>query len=125
MTSIFIGIIILINAISIGNSHRFDLTGLSQFSLTPQTQEVLNELETPIEVMFFYGIGSDDDIVLRNYVESLLGEYKRYTNLLNVKFIDTDEQPDLAREYSIYQYSIAVVVGQDFPTPKWIGPQEL
>ena len=43
MASIFIGITILVNAISIGNYHRFDTSSLSQFTLTPQTIEVLEE----------------------------------------------------------------------------------
>ena len=44
MASIFIGIVLLVNAISIGNYHRFDFTGLAQFTLTSQTKEVLGEL---------------------------------------------------------------------------------
>ena len=41
MASIFIGIILFVNAISIGNYHRFDVTGLAQFTLAPQPKEVL------------------------------------------------------------------------------------
>ena len=39
------------NAISIRVNHRFDFTGLSQFTLTTQTKEALAELEEPVEVV--------------------------------------------------------------------------
>ena len=53
MASVFIGIIILVNAISIGQYHRFDTSSLSQFTLTPQTVEVLDELDTPVKAIGF------------------------------------------------------------------------
>jgi hypothetical protein len=102
MVSVFIGITLLVNAISIGNYHRFDLTGLAQFTLTSQTKEVLSKLETPVQALCFftpndtYGIGS--------YATSLLAEYQNYTDQLSVEFIDPDEHPDQAREYGITQY---------------------
>src|SRR3990170_1638804 len=45
MTSIFIGITLLVNAISIGGYHRFDATGLARFTLTSQTKDVLTKME--------------------------------------------------------------------------------
>jgi len=77
MASIFIGIIILINAISIGKYYRFDTSSLSQFTLTPQTIDVLENLDTPVKAIGFfvpndpYGIGT--------YVSSLLNEYEIHT----------------------------------------------
>ena len=39
--SLFAGIMVLANAISMASYHRFDLTGLAQFTLTSQTKDVL------------------------------------------------------------------------------------
>jgi len=108
MASIFVGVIILVNAISIGNYHRFDLTGVSQFTLTSQTKEALNNLETPVDVLFFYGVSGELDLLLKSYTENLLGEYQNYTDQLSVEFIDTDEYPERARQYGINQYGTAV-----------------
>ena len=106
MASTFIGIILLVNAISIGSYHRFDVTGLAQFTLTPQTKEVLGKLEMPVQILCFftpndtYGIGS--------YATGLLTEYQNYTDQLTVKIIDPDEHPDQARSYGITQYQTVV-----------------
>ena len=108
MASIFIGIILVANAISVGSYKRFDLTGLAQFTLTSQTKDVLSKLEAKVNALFFYGVQSSLDISLRDYVENLLNEYKNYTDRLNVKFIDADEQPDQARKYGVTQYSTVV-----------------
>ncbi|MFC2072572.1 GldG family protein [Chloroflexota bacterium] len=121
MVSVFIGIILLVNAISIGSYQRVDLTGLAQFTLTSQTKEVLGELETPVQALGFfipndpYGIG--------NYATNLLTEYQNYTDQLSVEFIDPDEHPDQAREYGISQYQTIV-----FETEKGrrlVSPTEL
>ncbi len=106
MASIFIGIILLVNAISIGNYHRFDVTGVAQFTLTSQTKEVLGKLEMPVQILCFftpndtYGIGS--------YTTSLLTEYQNYTDRLSVEYIDPDEHPDQARSYGITLYQTVV-----------------
>ncbi len=106
MSLIFIGIIIFVNFINIGNYKRFDTTGLSQFTLTSQTKDVLRELKTPVEVLFFYGVSGQLDVLLRSYADSLLNEYKNYTDKLTIRFIDTDAQPEQAREYSVVAYSL-------------------
>jgi len=123
MASIFVGIILLVNAISIGNYHRFDVTGVAQFTLTPQTKEVLSKLETPVEALFFYGVRSENDILLRNYVGNLLNEYQNYTDQMSVEFLDPDEHPDRAREYEITQYSTAVFKSQN--RRRLVSPQEI
>ncbi len=95
MASIFIGIILFVNAISIGNYHRFDVTGVAQFTLTAQTKEVLGGLETPVQIMAFYIPGEP----IGEYAVNLLGEYQNYTDQLSIESIDPAENPDLAREY--------------------------
>jgi len=113
MASIFIGIILLVNAISIGSYHRFDVTGLSQFTLTPQTKEVLSGLETPVQIMAFYIPGES----IGEYAVNLLEEYQNYTDQLSIESIDPAENPDMAREYGTtllpqeYRYPTIVFEG--------------
>jgi len=113
MASIFIGIILLVNAISIGNYHRFDVTGVAQFTLTPQTKEVLGGLETPVQIMAFYIPGEP----IGEYAVNLLGEYQNYTDQLSIESIDPAENPDMAREYGTtlipqeYRYPTIVFEG--------------
>jgi len=116
MVSTFIGIVLLVNAISINSFHTFDFTGLSQFTLTSQTKDVLtNKLEVPVKATcFFSPIAPEDDPTggilnsLRFYALMLLAEYQNYTNELSIAVIDPDEHPDLAAQYGINQYQTVV-----------------
>ena len=115
ITSIFIGIILLVNAISIGTYHRFDVTGLAQFTLTSQTKEALGKLETPVQVLAFYIPGES----IGEYAVNLLEEYQNYTDQLSLESIDPAEHPDMAREYGTtlipaeYRYPAFVFEGED------------
>ena len=52
--SLFFGIIFFVNAVSVSNFHRFDFTGLAQFTLTSQTKKALKQLEKPVEIITFF-----------------------------------------------------------------------
>jgi ABC-type uncharacterized transport system involved in gliding motility auxiliary subunit len=105
MVSIFIGIILLANGISVGNYHRFDFTGLAQFTLTSQTKEVLANLENPVEVLCFFTPNNSYKEIAKN----LLTEYSYYTDKLSVQDIDPDIYPDRARQYGVTD--IAAIYG--------------
>ena len=88
---IFIGIIALTNIISSKVFHRFDFTGLSQFTLTSQTQEVLNTLDTSIEIMNF--LTPSIDVSVSNYTRDFLNEYASYSEKIVVKEILVHQIP--------------------------------
>ncbi len=106
MVFIVIGITLLINAISIGNYHRFDTTALAEFTLTSQTKDVLNKMETPVTAWCFFT--PNDYYGTDTYVTNLLQEYQNYADKLSIKVIDPDEHPDQAREYNITVYESVV-----------------
>jgi len=99
--SLFSGIILLANAISVDTYHRFDVTGLAQFSLTSQTKEVLAELEHPVEVVNFFTPSVPPTVSM--YARNLLEEYQVYTDQLTVRDVDPDLNPELARRYQVDQ----------------------
>lgn len=111
MAAVFIGIIILVNAISIGQYHRFDTSSLSQFTLTPQTVNVLEELDTPVKAIGF--IVPDDYYGIANYVTSLLNEYGTHSRELTIQYVDPDEHPDQAKAYGITEYQTVVFESGD------------
>ena len=106
MVSIFIGITLVINAISFNSFQRFDFTGLSQFTLTEQTKEVLTQLDEPIRVIQF--TTPIDESGISGYIVSLLTEYENYTDQLKIETVDPDEHPDQARKYAVNQYQTVV-----------------
>ncbi len=104
MISIFIGIILLVNAISVGSYHRFDFTGLAQFTLTSQTKDVLQKLDTPVQAILF----TTPDDPFANYITNLLTEYQFNAEQLSIEFIDPEVRPEAAREYGITIYPTVV-----------------
>ncbi len=99
--SLFGGIVLIANAISVGTYHRFDFTGLAQFTLTSQTKAVLAGLQKPVDVMTFFT--PSVPVTISSYANHLLDEYQAHTDLLTVKNIDPDLNPDLARQYQVDQ----------------------
>jgi len=125
MTSIFIGITLLVNAISIGSYHRFDATGLARFTLTSQTKDVLTSMNTTVQVTGFFV--PNDQYGIGNYIKNLLKEYQNYSTRLTVKEIDPDEHPDQANKYGITQYQTVVFENVDNPNmrPRMVTPDEV
>jgi len=112
--SLFCGIVLITNAISIGTYHRFDFTGWAQFTLTSQTKEVLAGLRQPVEILTFFT--PTVPIPVSSYAKHLLSEYRNFTDQLTVKNIDPDLNPDQARQYRVDQagalYGVVVFRGR-------------
>ena len=99
--ALVLGIVLMANAISVRVNHRFDFTGLSQFTLTTQTKEVLEEMEEPVEVVSFFNPADPRLVGLRDFGHNLLTEYQTYTDLVTLRVEDPELRPDLARQYRI------------------------
>jgi ABC-type uncharacterized transport system involved in gliding motility auxiliary subunit len=120
MAMIFLGIIVLANGIVVFASQdpkilaatRYDVTKLSQFTLTQQTKDVLAKLDKPVKALCFF-VPSKDQYGLTAYAESLILEYQRYNKLITLEVIDPDEHPDRARKYGIFQYQTVVFENED------------
>jgi ABC-type uncharacterized transport system involved in gliding motility auxiliary subunit len=109
LVSVFTSIVLLINAISVSQFHRFDFTGLSKFTLTTQTKDVLTELDTSVDVLCFFvpEVKNIDEQYMTMYqlaapyALALLQEYRNYTTKLNIKIIDPEQHPEQAAKYGI------------------------
>ncbi len=108
MASVFVGIVLVANGISVNVYHRFDTTKLHQFTLTQQTQDVLKAVDKPVKALCFFTPPDKDTVGVVLYATSLLAEYKTYTDDLDVEFVDPDVHPDQARVYGITQYQTVV-----------------
>ncbi|NLV31970.1 MAG: GldG family protein [Acidobacteria bacterium] len=84
----------------IGQRHvkRFDTTGNRQFSLAPQTLQVLEKLGGDVDIKAFFPGG--DYAPLRD----LLVQYRTASRRVRFEFIDPDRQPEVARQYDVSVY---------------------
>ena len=106
--SLVAAVLLLANLISSTVYHRFDFTGLAQFTLTSQTKDVLAELvgeENQVEVVSFYSDpnpnieGSAEAFAVNSFGYNLLLEYANYTDALSIRREDPELRPDLSRQY--------------------------
>ncbi len=99
---VFIGILALLNFLSIRHSQRWDLTANRAFSLSEQTQKILDNLPAPVHVIAFMTPGDRN----AENVQSLLRNYEvRSDGKLTWEVIDPDADPAAFRQYNVRSYN--------------------
>jgi gliding motility-associatede transport system auxiliary component len=113
-TAVVVAIIVVANvAINRYADHRWDLTANKQFSLSPQSRKILKELKKPVTIYSFNrqaGAQSQRD---------LLELYSDASPRVEVRYVDPDRDPALARQYDVHTYGTIVVVSgsRHYQTP--------
>lgn len=95
-----IAIISLVNFLGVRYVQRVDLTENQLFTLAPQTQQVLRNLEQPIRAVVF--IEPNNQIVPAT--RTLLERYQQLGNQFRYDFINPDAQPNLAQTFNVQSY---------------------
>ncbi len=106
-TVVGIAILVLINWFVNEHDHRWDLTPNKQYSLSPQTQKILKDLNRDVSIDVFdrqKSFGRERDT---------LSMYSTGSRHVSVQYIDPDRQPGLAREYGVRTYGTVVVAAGD------------
>ncbi|MEE2792598.1 MAG: Gldg family protein [Acidobacteriota bacterium] len=97
-----ISIVAGLNYVLSRQNHRWDLTAAQQYSLSDQTQQVLDNLSAPIRILVFAR-----EPEFPRY-QDRLDEYAYQSSQVTVDYIDADRQPLLARQYEIQTYGTIV-----------------
>jgi ABC-type uncharacterized transport system involved in gliding motility auxiliary subunit len=105
LTLAFVGIVGLINFLAARHTYRWDLTETKDFSLSPQTIQVLQGLDAPIKVTAFYQQGQSG----QEELQDLLKEYQRYSDRISYEFVDPVLKPGVARDYNVESYGTTVL----------------
>jgi ABC-type uncharacterized transport system involved in gliding motility auxiliary subunit len=86
----------LINFLGVRYSKQVDLTENQLFTLSPQTQEVLQDLEQPVKIWVFAITPNPSD-------RRLLENYQRQSNQFSFEYVDPQARPGLARDFGVQQ----------------------
>lgn len=106
MTIAFLAILVLINVLATRNHVRWDLTAEGAFSLTPESIQIIQDLEQPIMITGFF---AQRDRAAQDELDSRLREYTARSDRISYRFIDPDVNPIAARDYNITSYGTVVV----------------
>lgn len=109
LTGAFVGIVALANVLSARHSYRWDLTETKDFSLSPQSIQVAQQLDKPVKVTAFYQQGQSG----QEEMQDLLREYSRYTDKISFEFVDPVIKPGVARDMRIENYPTTVLETAD------------
>ncbi len=94
-------LVVLVNYISFRRFDRWDLTQDKLFTLSNRTEEVLKQLDKPVEIFLFMASGEPNFHELRE----LLTRYQTNTDKLSVQTVDPDREPAkfrlLAEKYGV------------------------
>lgn len=97
-----IGIVGLLNYIFSKHNYRFDTTKDKTFSLSKQSQKIVQALNVDIYAKAFFKPGDDVEI------KELLSQYRYYSDRFKYEIIDPDAFPNLVKQYNIKNYGTTV-----------------
>jgi ABC-type uncharacterized transport system involved in gliding motility auxiliary subunit len=98
-----LAILIAINYIGAKQNKRWDLTANKQFALSDQTRNVLDKLDSPLELKVFA-----QEQEFPRYQDKL-AEYTYASKKLTAEYIDPDKKPTLAKQNQIQQYGTILI----------------
>ncbi|MFL7795074.1 MAG: GldG family protein [Anaerolineae bacterium] len=75
---------------------RIDVTELKKHTLSPQSKQVLAEVNKEVKIIGFF---TTEEYALRESFEELLDQYLAESNYLTYEVIDPDQDPGRARQY--------------------------
>ncbi len=84
----------------------------SKPTLSQETRDALKGLNKPVRAICFFA-PPEDQVGIVPYATALLTEFQNYTSQLTVEFVDPDQHPERARQYSVTQYQTVVFESGD------------
>jgi ABC-type uncharacterized transport system involved in gliding motility auxiliary subunit len=101
------GILAAINYISTREHKRWDLTASSQFTLSPQSIKVLQNLDAPLKLTAFA-----KETELGMYRDRL-SQYEYVSKKVATDYVDPDKKPAIARQMQIQAYGTVAIEYKD------------
>lgn len=97
---LIIGIVVILNFISLNHFLRLDLTEENRYTLSDTTKNAMRELDDVVTVKAFFSKKLPPDLVnLTREINDVLDEFSAYSNNnLQVRFLDPADDPKIADE---------------------------
>ncbi len=105
----FIALALLLQVVVLRNSVRWDVTATRQYTLAPQTVEILKNLKQPIKATAFFVPGDATQEQYRGGVEGLVKELSHRSSEFSYRFVDPNLQPSIAKQYDVTQFPAVIL----------------
>ena len=101
-------VLILGNFIVFEQEFRYDTTATRQYTLASQTEEVLANLDQPVQAIAFFVPTDRSQEPLRRQADDLLYEFDRRSDNFSYRFVDPERDPSTARQLGVTNFSTIV-----------------
>ncbi|MDP6511593.1 MAG: Gldg family protein [SAR202 cluster bacterium] len=108
MTVAFFAIVVLLNFLLFRTSNRFDVTATRVFSLSPQTEQILDSLDRPVRANAFFIPDNSTTAFAEQQAEDLLNEFSRQNPNFTYRFVDPELDRSVAAQYDVQDYPTVV-----------------
>ncbi|MCH8870551.1 MAG: GldG family protein [Chloroflexi bacterium] len=108
MTLAFFVIVVLVNFLLFRTPTRFDVTATRVFTLSDQTQRILDSLEGGVKAHAFFIPTAASSFTARQQVDDLLNEFDRRSNNFSFRFVDPELQRSVAQKFGVTTYPVIV-----------------
>ena len=108
MTVAFFVILLIINFFLYNNPTRIDVTATRVFSLSDQTLQIIDDLETEVVANAFF-VDKQTKDADRQQAEDLLNEFSRRSSMFSYRFIDPELNRAQALKYKVKTYTYIVL----------------
>lgn len=105
MSLLLIALVVMINVLGVRYHRRVDVTANKEFSISQQSTQIVQTLQTPLEIVGYYGA---QDNAQKDDVESRLKEYAAASPLISYRFVNPDTDPVAAKADNITAYGTLV-----------------
>ena len=94
---LLVGVLVLVNFLNGRYHHRWDLTEMKVFSLSPQTVKVLGQLKQELEIYGFFERGENAR------ASDLVKSYAYSSKQVKFTAVDPDRHPEMVKQFKIQQ----------------------
>lgn len=102
---VVLALVIFLGALASRHHQRWDLSQGGQYTLSPQTKDLLAKLEQPVQALAFFKEGQAG----KEKVQDLLTQYAYLSPQFSWRVVDPDREPALAKRYEVRNYGTIVL----------------
>lgn len=100
-----VAILVVINLIAVRHASQYDVTSNKRFTLSPQTIQILENLNEPVHAYSFYRELDEDYEKIQDYLRLFQHASKRFS----YQNVDADKNPSLATKFDVASYNTVVL----------------
>lgn len=87
--------LVLVNYFSVKFVHVFDLSMTQHYTLSDQSKKIIDYLDQPLEVRFFYKEGLQNTDFTRRNFSNLVKVFETYSSKVKVSYVEMNSNPSL------------------------------